>query len=99
MTDDENRIHQMVKNVIEFNKPAYVCIVDLTKAPNRVVKEVNIHNIGFVRAEKRVMKELPIHTSIRQGDNLSPIFFNVVKEETIKKSKQQKDDKEWEVQK
>lgn len=101
-------LRQIVEKSIEYNKPAFLCFIDLEKAFDRIKLENVIHllynrniPINIVqtieniytdskvqpRINGKLIKAIPVNSGIRQGDSLSPLLFNVVMDEVIKKVK------------
>lgn len=60
---------------------------NITPGVRAIIKEMNINNCTFVRAENQLTRKIPIHTGIRQGDSLSPILFNMVMDVIIREVK------------
>lgn len=107
-TDAVFVMRQVVEKSIEYNRPAFLCFVDLHKAFDRVRLEdiINmLYNRGIptnlvrtirdvysgssiqVRMSGKLSEKIPVNSGIRQGDSLSPLLFNIMMDEIIRKVK------------
>lgn len=99
-------LRQITEKSIEYNKPAYLCFIDLTKAFDQVQLEDVIHLLYYrnipinivqtieniylnnniqARINNKLTKPIQVNNGIRQGDSLSPLLFNIIMDEIIKK--------------
>ena len=105
-TDAVFVMRQIMEKSIEYNRPAYLCFIDLEKAfdrvqlrdiihllydrqiPHNLIKTIeNIYtgNSAQAKVNNEYTEPIPTEKGIRQGDSLSPLLFNIVMDEIIKK--------------
>lgn len=105
-TDAVFVLRPIVEKSLEYNKPAFLCFIDLQKAFDRVrLKDIifllynrripmslikaieNIYTRNKIQAkiQGKLSEPIPVGQGIRQGDSLSPLLFNIVMDEIIRK--------------
>lgn len=101
-------IRQVKEKSLEFNRPAFLCFVDLVKAFDKVkitdivhllykrnislriiktIENIYANNSMKAKIHGQLSETIPTGTGIRQGDSLSPLLFNIIMDEIVKKVK------------
>lgn len=80
LTKAFNRVR--LKDVIRFLRKRKI-----NKNIMTVIKKLNTNNTTKIKIDGTLTESVPVTTGVRQGDNLSPVLFNLIMDEILEKIK------------